>query len=581
MTSRGKGCLLAVAGFGAIIGIVIVASVLSKGVERGTVIEMSISGSIEEERDESLQGKLMQGDVTLVSEIQTLFEKAAIDEDIAGVMVTVKSFGMGRAKLQEVRGSIKAFRESGKWAVAYMDSSGELGPGNGPYYLASAFDEVTVAPSGDIMLVGIAANVPFLRGTLDRIGIYPDYDHIGRYKSAKDTFTEREFTEAHRESMEALVGDLYRGMVEDIAESRKVTPAEVEALVDRGPFTAKEALDAGLVDKLAYFDEFRDAVKERNGGRLRTLKWGEYLKRRGNLGEGRHKIAVIHGTGVILQGRSGYDPSVGWLMGSDTITAAFRQAREDKSVKAIILRVDSPGGSAIASDIIWRETQVARKAGKPFVASMSDVAASGGYYVSCGADRIIAEPTTITASIGVVYGKLVMKGLYDWAGLSFGTVQRGRNAGFFNELTPWTPEEKEQIYWKFMRKIYDQFVSRVAEGRKMSVEDVDKIAQGRVWTGMRAKDLGLIDQLGGFPDALKAAKELANIPAEEGVRLWHLPEKPSLWESIFSDGPKARVEIELPRGLRSIVKAFQPIGMMALMAEEPMLLAPEGIVPVR
>jgi len=580
MSPRSKGCLLVIAGVAALVIVVLFAAMLSKGVDRNTVVELNLSGSVQEERDDSLRGRFLQGDVTLISELRALFDKARRDDRVSGIMVNIKPFSMGFAKMQELRAAIRRFRDSGKWAVCFLETAGEFVPGNGPYYLASAFDDITLAPAGDVNLSGIAAQTPFLRGLFDKVGIYPDFDAIGKYKNAKNIYTDKDYTDAHREATETLVGDLFDGMTEDIAASRKKSVEDLRAIVDRGPFIAEEALKEGLVDRLGYYDEFRDAVKERNGGHLKPLAWREYLKRRSDLGVGKSKIAVIHGTGLVVRGKSGYDPSAGWLMGSDSVAGAIREAREDKSVKAIILRIDSPGGSAVASDVIWRETILAKKA-KPFVVSMSDVAASGGYYVACGADRIIAEPNTITASIGVVYGKFVLKGLYDWIGLNFGTIQKGKNAGFWDETKRWSPEEKDQIYWKFMHKIYGQFVGHVAEGRKMTPEAVDKIAQGRVWTGRRAKDLGLVDELGGFETAVKAAKELAQIPEDEDVRFEVLPEKPGLWDSIWGDddGVDSGVEssLALPRGARAVLAGLRPAAQAALLAGEPMMLATDGM----
>ncbi len=574
MASKARGCLLIVAGLAAVAGIVAIAFVLSRSVDRGTVVELVLGGPIVEERDETLAGKIFQGDVTTLDEVRSIFERAARDDRVAGVMAVIKQVSMGYAKAQEIRSAVGALRDAGKWAMAYMDTAGEVQAANGTYFVASAFDDLTLSPAGDVNLTGVIATTPFLRGTFDKLGIYPDFDHIGKYKNAKDVYTEKDFTDAHREATTALVEDLFRGLVEGVAASRKKTAAEVEALVDRGPFTGREALEAGLVDHLAYYDEFREAAEHRNGGKLRTLNWKEYLKRTKRVGAGRHRIAVVHGTGLVLQGKSGYDPNLGFVMGSDSVAGAIRRAREDKSVKAIILRVDSPGGSAVASDIIWRETQLARKE-KPVIASMSDVAASGGYWVSCGADRIVAEPSTITASIGVVYGKFVLKGLYDWIGLSHGQIQKGRNANFWSDLQPWTPEQKEGVYWKFMNRIYEEFLAKVAGGRGMTREAVHEIAQGRVWTGRRAKELGLIDELGGFPEAVKLAREMAKIPEAEGVRFLDLPEKPSFWESLW--GGDGEASYDMPRGARALLQEIQPVARLALLSGEPMLLSVEAM----
>jgi protease-4 len=574
VTRRTKRFLFALAGLGTLVGIIALAVLLSHGVERGTVIELTIGGMIVEERDTSLQGRFLQGDVTLVSELRELLDKARRDESVQGIIALIKPAEIGPADIEEILDSVAAFRESGKWTMGFIEGAGELSSGSWTYMLASAFDDLTMAPLGDVNLAGVLATVPFFRGTLDKIGVHPDFDHIGEYKSAKDIYTEKGFTEAHREATSALLSDLFDVMADRIAESRGIPPEEVRSLIDRGPFTGEEALEEGLVDRLAYYDEFLDAAEERAGGELRSLDWEEYLERRGGFGEGRHKIAVIHASGVIHRGRSGYDPSVGLHAGSDSVAGALRDAREDPSVKAIILRVDSPGGSALASDIIWREASLAREK-KPVIASLSDVAASGGYYIACGADRIIAEPSTITASIGVVYGKFVKKGLYDWIGLNYGQIKFGEHADFWTDLKQWSPEEKEQYYWKFVRRYYDRFVQRVADARQMTREAVDGIGQGRVWSGTRALELGLVDDLGGFDSAVRAARELAQIPESEGVRFIVLPEKPSWWESLW-EGKGA--SMELPPAARATLRELGPLGQAILLDGEPAMLMPAPVL---
>lgn len=564
--------LVALAGVGAI---VTVAVVLSSGVESGTVIDLTIAGPITEERDTSLNAKLFHGDVTLTHEITEILRKAARDDQIAGVMAVIRPFDAGPATIEEIRDAVHEFRDSGKWAVAYMDGAGELYHGTSAYWLASAFGHLTMPPSGDVNLVGIIATVPFFRGVLDKLEIYPDMHHIGPYKSAKDIYTEKGFTPAHRESTEGWVGDLYQAIVEGISRSRGWTAEEVRALIDRGPFLGQEALAEGLVDRLGYYDEFVESVKEKAGGRLVTLHGGEYLDRRSSFAVGNTKIAVIHGTGTVVRGSSATDPAAGQLMGSETITAAIREAREDDSIKGIILRIDSPGGSALASDMIWREADIARKE-KPVVASFADLAASGGYYVACSADRIIAEPSTLTGSIGVVYGKMVTGGLLNWLGLSFEEVQKGRNAHLWSELRRWTPEEKAEFTDKFLAAIYDRFVDRVAVGRDMTTEAVDKAGQGRVWTGRRALELGLVDELGGFDAAVRAVKELASIPEGEDVRLVVLPEKEPWWRAFF--GEEKRIEVEPAAaaiaGLSAALGSLRPIAIAALLSGEPALISP-------
>ncbi|HXI04320.1 MAG TPA: signal peptide peptidase SppA [Candidatus Saccharimonadales bacterium] len=573
MKRGGKTLALAFIGVAAVVAIIAVAVVLSHGVEKGTVIELTISGPIMEERDTSLYGKLFQGDVTLTHELTDVLDKAARDESVAGIMAVIKPFSAGPATIEELRGAIEAFHDSGKWSVAYVEGAGEFNQGTMTYWLASAFDELTMPPAGDVNLVGIMATVPFLRGVLDHLGVYPDVHHIGAYKSAKDLYTEKKFTPAHREATEAWVGDIYESIVEGIASSRGWTTDAVKALIDRGPFTGEEALKEGLIDKLAYYDEFREAVKDRAGGHLTTLDWREYADRRSGFGEGTHKIAVIHATGAVVRGRSGYDPGAGFLLGSETITKAIRQARKDRSIEGIILRVDSPGGSALASDVIWRETDIARKE-KPVVASYGDLAASGGYYLSCSADRIIAEPSTLTGSIGVVFGKMVTKGLFDWLGFSFEEVQRGKNAGLWSELHRWTPEEEKNYTEKFLKVVYDRFVQHVADGRDMSTEAVDKVGQGRVWTGRRAVEIGLVDELGGFDAAVRAVKKLAKIPEDEGVRLVDLPEKEPWWRSLWGG---AETVARPPETARMVLRELRPVAIASIFNGEPALISPAAL----
>jgi len=344
--------------------------------------------------------------------------------------------------------------------------------------------------------------------------------------------------------------------------------------VNQGPFTGPEALDKKLVDHLAYYDEFEDAVKKRSGGDFRVIKYKDYLDKRGGAA-GHSRLAVITGSGLIITGRSSMDPVAGYIMGSETMTEAFRKAREDRGIKAIIFRVDSPGGSAVASNLIWRETQLAVKSKKPVIISMSDVAASGGYYVSAGATKIVSQPGTITGSIGVVAGKMVTTGFYDWIGLNRETLQLGNHAAYYYTGKRYSEEEKA-IYWRFMHKIYDDFTGLVAEGRGMTKEAVDKIGQGHVWSGTRAKDLGLVDELGGMDTAIELAKKEAGIPADEEVRLVYLPEKRSLLQSLLFPEDTAESRVSLPQELLAPVRE---LARMQLLSRERAFVLADPPVP--
>lgn len=418
---------------------------------------------------------------------------------------------------QELRGAVEEFRHRGKLAVAWAETFGELGQGSVPYYLASGFDEVWLQPSGDVCLTGVATEVPFLRGALDKAGVTPQFAQRHEYKNAANIFTEREFTDAHREATERLVHSVMEQLVTGIAAGRDLDAVAVRALVDRAPLFAQEALDAGLVDRLGYRDEVYAAVREQVGTDTVLLYLNRY--RRSKLAElsrrvsqsSREKLALVHVTGPIHLGRSGRQALSSDRAGSDTVTTALQAATKAPDVKAIVLRVASPGGSYIASDAIWRQVALARQASKPVVVSMGDVAASGGYFVSMGADAIVAEPATITGSIGVVAGKPVFDKVLQRFGISHETVAAAEHGLMSSTLQKFSESEWDRLnVW--LDRIYEDFVAKVAEGRGLSTDRVDEIARGRVWTGADASEQGLVDELGGLDAAVELAKERAGLP---------------------------------------------------------------------
>lgn len=574
MTRGARGCLLTVGAMLFVVAVVGVAVMMAGGVRKGTILQVTISGDIVEDKEDSLGSRFFGGSPTLVRDITRAIDLARRDARVDGLMAVIKPYSMGLGKVQEIRDSVIAFRAAGKWAKVYLDTAGEFSGGNSPYYLATAFDEIWLSPPGDVNLYGLFGVTTFLRGTLDKLGVYPEFDSIGKYKNAKDIYTEKKMTEAHREATMMYLKDWYDQIVAGIADRRKLEFTRVDALVNEGPFTGDEALEKGLVDHLGYHDEYEEAIKQAAGGHLNTTSFGEYLESRGGR-SGRSRIAVITGMGVIITGKSSMSPFTGPIMGSETVVAALREARKDRGIKAIVLRVDSPGGSAIASDLMWRETQLARKE-KPVIISMSDVAASGGYYIAAGATKIVAHPATITGSIGVVAGKMVTTDLYEWIGLNREATQIGRHSGYYSDTQKYSEEEKA-IYWKFMNKIYEKFTGLVATGRGMTREAVDKIGQGHVWSGTRAKDLGLVDELGGMSKAIEIAKKEAGIPEDEEVRLVYLPQKKSviqnlLWpeEDTSANAALAAIPAELRAGVRDIYR----LGLMGrervwLLSEPP------------
>jgi protease-4 len=359
-------------------------------------------------------------------------------------------------------------------------------------------------------------------------------DHRYEYKNAMNTFTERQFTPPHREAMARLAESWSSQMTRGIAEGRRLAPAEVRALIDRGPFLGQEALGTHLVDGLAYRDDIYSKVKERAGRGSRLIYLSRYLDRAGRPHQSGKSIALIFGVGGVHRGRSGFSPVFGSAsMGSDTVTAAFRAAIDDRDVKAIVFRIDSPGGSYVASDAIWRETVRARKAGKPVIASMGNLAGSGGYFVAMAADKIVAQPGTITGSIGVLGGKMLSTGFWQKLGITFDEVHEGANATMWSSTKDYSPAEWAR-FQAWLDRVYADFTTKVAEGRRLPKERVLEIAKGRIWTGEDAKNLGLVDELGGYPQALRLAKLAARIPESEDVNVRVFPKKKSTLEALVA-----------------------------------------------
>jgi protease-4 len=410
---------------------------------------------------------------------------------------------------------------------------------NKEYYIATACDKIYVAPPGELFITGLAADVMFFRGSLDKLGVYPDIYQIGKYKSAGDMFTQKSMTDAHRQYVNELLDDFYNRFAESTGKARGKTAAEMKALIDNAPYNARSAKDAGLIDGASYRDEVNKELKTRLGYKdsedLRIVRGSDYREvdpQSLGLNKG-ERVAIIYATGDIGSGKSENSPSGDQSIGSDTLSKAVKDAAADKTIKAIVLRVDSPGGSGLASDIIWHAVDEARQK-KPVVVSMSDVAASGGYYISASANKIVAEPSTVTGSIGVVAGKPVLKGFYDWIGITNEYVLRGKNSGMFRETEKFSDSERAKFEGWIKATYYEDFIPKVAKGRNKTAADVDAVGQGRVWTGAQAKNNGLIDEFGGLDRAVEIAKELAKIPADKGVERVIFPYPRTFLQELFS-----------------------------------------------
>jgi protease-4 len=501
-----------------------------------SVLALKISGALPDYVPDDPIRRLFGGQPQSLSSLLAQFRKAKVDKRITGIMLDIDGSDAGWAKAEEIRGAIEDFRTSGKPIYAYMETGF-----NKDYYIATACDKIFVPPPGELFTIGLAADVMFFRGSLDKLGVYPDLYQIGKYKSAGDMFTQKEMTPAHREFINALVDDLYERYVEGIAKARGKSAADIKALIDNAPYNATQAKDAGLIDGAAYHDEVEKELKKRLGvsenDELRIARSGDYRQiSQESLGLNKgERIAVVFAAGDIVSGKSSFGGSGEETIGSDSLVKTLNEVRDDKTIKAVVLRIDSPGGSGLASDIIWRAIE-SLKTKKPVVVSMGDVAASGGYYIACNASKIVAEPSTITGSIGVVGGKPVIKGFYDWIGVSNEYVLRGNNAGMFRESEKFSDSERKKFEELIKTTYYDQFLPKVAKGRGKAVEYIDSIGQGRVWTGRQGKDNGLVDEYGGLDKAIEIAKQLANIPKDVGVQRVIRPQPPSFFEELMSSG---------------------------------------------
>jgi protease-4 len=509
-------------------------------------VEGDLADSASDTVFESVVGVRRNGTRAIVENLR----KAKADRRVAAILV--RPVGLTSAywaRLQEVRDAILDFKSSGKPAVAHLEYGGDR-----EYFVATACDRVFLLPTSPLDVSGLASYELFLRGTLDKIGAYPDFLHIGDYKTAPNQLTEKTFTPAHREMAESLNRDLFEQLVTAVASGRKKTPDQVRQLVDDGPFLAEEAVRVGLVDDVAYDDQLDAKIKPAAKPLVR-IKDDDYSKvRAASVGlAGRSRIAVINAYGVINSGRSGIDPLNGAVVGSDTLVEYIRKARKDRSIKAIVLHVDSPGGSTVASDVIWRELMQTRTGpeARPLVASMSDLAASGGYYIAMAAPDIVAEPGSLTGSIGIYGGKIVTGGTYAKLGMNIETVSIGRHAEMNSPVRPYSEEDRAKVDEQ-LRAFYDQFVEKAAASRHKKPEEIDAIAQGRVWTGRQARDLGLVDVLGGLDKAVAIAKDRAKIPAGEQVELVVYPPRRSLYDLLMSSfsGMDERAQIAALLGIR-------------------------------
>jgi protease-4 len=452
--------------------------------------------------------------------------RARTDPRVKALVVKVGGRRIGLATVQELRSAIAEVGRAGPMTVAWAETFGEFSPSNTSYYLATAFDRIYLQPSGDLGLTGLSMEQWFYRGTLDKLGLEYEVGKRYEYKNAADRLTEQGFTGPAREALERLAASLTGQLADAIAQRLGVPVADARALIDEGPYVAAEAAEHRLVDALGYRDEVYAEVRKAVSPDAYLLYLGRYQRSRMFAERARklpepseNVIALIHAHGPIRRGRSARGPLTGGAMGADTVAAALRAATADRRARAIVLRVNSPGGSYVASDTIWREVVRARQAGTPVVVSMGDVAASGGYFIAIAADAIVAQPGTVTGSIGVLAGKPVTTALLERAGITTDSVTEGAHADMFSTTRPFSKEEWLKIN-SWLDRIYADFTGKVASGRKMTQEQVHDVARGRVWTGADAAANGLVDQLGGLEEALSMARDRTGLPGTAPVRTY-------------------------------------------------------------
>ncbi|MBF0325683.1 MAG: signal peptide peptidase SppA [Alphaproteobacteria bacterium] len=559
------GLLVVVGMIGAIWGFSALHDKVEPALPKKMVLTLDLESKIHETASSDPFAMLSGKREYVLRELVQALDAAARDPQVVGLFATIGQTQLSMAEAQEIRAAIGRFKESGKQAVLFAESMGELGNGTLAVYVASAFGKVWLQPSGDVGLTGFAAESPFLRGTLDMLGIQPQVVARKEYKTAPETFTEKRYSPAQAETLNGLLDSWSDQVITGIAESRKMPTEKVRALFGKGPFLAAEALAAGLVDHLGYRDEAWSAAAFDT--KIKKVDLAAYGARQPKASG--TKVAVITGSGTIVRGdeEGPFGAEQGFHAG--TIAQAFRDAVEDPAVKAIILRIDSPGGSYVASDTIWNEVRRARAAGKPVVASMGGAAASGGYFVAMGADRIVAQPGTITGSIGVFSGKAVLTEFWQKLGVSWDELHRGDNATMWSTNSAFSPQALERVN-AMMEHIYADFTHKAADGRKIAKDKIEPVARGRVWSGADAKTVGLVDVLGGWTTTFEQVREVAGLERDAPLKLVAFPEPKKPWEMLGKVLGGGLVGDESTRAMAKIARIIAPV------AEQMEILDPQA-----
>ena len=564
--------VVAVVGFLGLVGLVVAVVQFGKtaALPDSIVLTADLTGGLSDEPDPDSASRLLFGKTTTLRDFVDAADRAADDPRVKSLFVEIGGDTLGLAKTQQVRDTIAAFRAKGKFAVAFADTYGEGGPGTRPYYLATACDEIWLQPLGQVALTGLRSETPFVKGLLDKLGVSADFEHREEFKTAMNSLTETQMTGPQREEVEALLTSVWGQVAQGVAGARKLSADQVTALADRAPLSAEEAQAAGLVNRIGYRDQAMTAAWNHAAPGAKYVTLSRYLKEAGRPHASGSEIALIYGTGLITRGGSASGALGTQDFGARTIARAFAAAARNRDVRAIVFRIDSPGGSATASETIWRNVEEARRSGKPVIVSMGDVAASGGYYVAAPADKIVAEPATLTGSIGVLAGKIVLGGLMEKLGIAFASAERGANSSMFSATAGFSPQARERLNHE-LDDTYAGFKNHVAAGRHLSADAVEAVAKGRVWSGEDAKARGLVDALGGYETALTLAREAAKLPDDAPLNVVVYPRERGLFAALAARlrGDDDNSPNALQRALTTLRVAVMAVESVA---DEPGLL---------
>jgi len=574
--------VLTVLGLLSIIGLVVGLVQYSKAapLPDSIVLAADLTGGLNDGPDADHASRLLFGSSTTLRDFVDAVDRAADDSRVKSLYIELGDDALGLGKTQQVRDTLAAFRAKGKFVVAFADTFGEGGPGTRPYYLATACDEIWLQPLGELGLTGLRSETPFVKGFLDKLGVTAAFEHREEFKTAMNSLTDAHMTGPQREEVEDLLTSIWGQITQDIAKARGLTPDRIAALADRAPLSAGDAKAAGLINKIGYRDQAMTEAWNHAAPGAKFMTISRYLARAGRPHASGSEIALIYGTGLITRG--GTDTSLlaeESNFGARAIGRAFAAAARDKDVKAIVFRIDSPGGSATASETIWRDVEEAQRDGKPVIVSMGDVAASGGYYVAAPADKIVAEPATLTGSIGVLAGKIVLGGLMEKLGITSDSAQRGANAGMFSATEDFSPEARERLEAE-LDDTYAGFKNHVAAGRHLSADAVEAVAKGRVWSGEDARARGLVDALGGYETALSLARAAAKLPDDAPINVVVYPRERGLLTALRNrlQGDDGNSSSALARGLAAL-SAMAAVANAAF--DDPSLLRMPPIGEIR